>query len=75
MKKVEGEGHIAIVKDPEGGTYEFTYVPYHCDNTDCPEFLLEKCHDMKTGKPRAPATINAYNRAEIEEYVEPEEEE
>ena len=70
MKKLEGEGHTVVIKDPSEGTFEFLYVPYHCDNSDCPEFLLEKSHDMKTGKPRTPSTINAYNCANIEEYTE-----
>ena len=72
MKKLEGEGHTVVIKDSNEGSYEFLYVPYHCDNPDCPEFMLEKSHDMKTGKPRAPSTINAFNRADIEEYTEEE---
>ena len=75
MMKIEGKGNTIDVKQQDGSTYEFTYVPYNCDNSDCPEFLLVKSHDMKLGKPRAPATINTYNRADIEEYEEPEEEE
>ena len=75
MKKLEGESRTVQVKEQDGGTHEFTYVPYHCDNTDCPEFLDIKCHDMKTGKPRAYRTINAFNQADIEEYVVVEEEE
>ena len=72
MKKLKGEDHTVVIKDPSGGSFEFKYVPYHCDNPDCPEYLLEKSHDMKTGKPRAPDTINAYNREDIEEYIEQE---
>jgi hypothetical protein len=66
MELVEGPARIAVIKEHDGNKFDFEYVPYQCPKESCPEFLLIKCHDMKLGKPRAPATINFFNYQDIE---------
>ena len=80
MERIEGPARIAVIKEHDGNKFDFEYVPYQCPKENCPEFLLVKCHDMKLGKPRAPATINFFNYQDIEapepeEIEEPEESE
>ncbi len=77
MKRIEGPARIAVIKQHDGTSFDFEYVPYECPKENCPEFLLVKCNDMKLGKPRSPATINFFNYQDIEAPVpeEPEDSE
>ena len=76
MERIEGPARTAVIKQHDGPSFDFEYVPYQCPKENCPEFLLVKANDMKLGKPRAPATINFFNYQDIEAPVpEPEEDE